>query len=85
MVHNSSTKIFPDTLFSQNESPEQCFLKKAFPEKSNHKTFKEIKNVYWAIVPVVQVNQDAATLTFVLESSTLWKIIKKNNKQPILR
>ena len=40
--------------------------KKIFPEESNDKTFKEIKNVYWATVPVVQVNQDAVTLTFIL-------------------
>ena len=66
MVHNSSTKIFPDTLFLQNDSPEQYLKKKTFPAKSNDKTFKEIKNVYWATVPVVQVNQDAVTLTFIL-------------------
>ena len=30
MVHISRTKIFPDTLFSQNDRPEQ-YLKKTFP------------------------------------------------------
>ena len=66
MVHNSSTKIFPDRLFLQNDSPEYFFKKKAFSEKSNDKTFKEIKNVFWATAPVVQVNQDVVTLTFIL-------------------
>ena len=44
MVHKTSTKIFPDMLFSKNDSPEQ-YLKKTttFPEKSNDKAFKEIK------------------------------------------
>ena len=37
---------------------QNIFLKKAFSDKSNDKTFKEIKNVYWATAPVVQVNQD---------------------------
>ena len=42
------------------------FKRKTFPEKSNDKTFKEINNVYWATVPIAQINQDAVTLTFIL-------------------
>ena len=45
---------------------QNIFLKKAFSEKSNDKTFKVIKNVFWATAPVVQVNQDVVTLTFIL-------------------
>ena len=40
-VHNSTTKILSDMLFS-NDSPEQYYQKKS-PEKSDNKTFKEIK------------------------------------------
>ena len=66
MVHISRTKIFPDTLFSQNDRPEQ-YLKKTFPEKSNDIfNFREIKNVYWGTVPIVQVDQDAGNFTFIL-------------------
>ena len=36
-------------------------IKKAFQEKSNDKTFKEIKKVHWATVPIVQENQNAVT------------------------
>ena len=39
----------------------QINIKKAFQEKSNDKSFKEIKKVYWAPVPKVQENQNAAT------------------------
>ena len=35
-------KNFSYMLFSQNDSPEQYFFKKKFPDKSNDKTFKEI-------------------------------------------
>ena len=57
----SQTRCFYKMIVQNN-----ICLKKTFPEKSNDKTFKEIKNVYWAAVPVVQVNPDAVTLTFIL-------------------
>ena len=34
-------------------------LKKTFPEKPKDKTFEEIKKFHWAIVPIVQENQNA--------------------------
>ena len=74
---NSNTKISLDTLFSKNDNPEQYFKKKTFPEKSNYETFKEIKNAYWATVPVAQVNQDAAALTPL----SLWEIMKKQQQK----
>ena len=59
LVHNSRTRIFSDMPFSQNDSPERT-KKNTFPEKSNDKTFKEIKKFHWAIAPIVQQNQNAA-------------------------
>ena len=50
LVHNSKTRIFSDMPFSQNDSPERI-KKNTFPEKSNDKTFKKLKNL---IGPLLQ-------------------------------
>ena len=77
LVHISGTKIFPDMLsnmlFSQDHSPKNIY-KKPFPEKSSDKTFKEITNVYWNTVQIMQV-------LFVKHPLILWKITKKNSLQ----